>query len=60
MSNPAASRATDKTYGPMTKHFANGDHSQEDISIQIIEHIKLPPHSKTYRLRREYFWMQQL
>ncbi len=34
----------------MTKHFAKDDHSQEDISIQIVEHIKLPPHSKTYRL----------
>ncbi len=34
--------ATDKTYGPMTKHFANGDHSKEDTSFQIVEHIKLP------------------
>ncbi len=49
--------AIDKTYGPMTKHFAKDDQSQEDISIQIVEHIKLPPHSKTYR---ECFWMQQL
>ncbi len=44
----------------MTKHFAKDDHSQEDISIQIIEHIKPPPHSTTYRLGREFFWMQQL
>ncbi len=44
----------------MTKHFASIDHSSEDISIQIIEHIKLPPNAKTYRLGREFFWMQQL
>ncbi len=33
----------DKTYGPMTKHFASINHSLEEISIQIIDHIKLPP-----------------
>ncbi len=52
--------AIDKSYGPMTKHFANINHSSEDISTRIIEHIKLPPNSKTYRLGREFFWMQQL
>ncbi len=56
----APPRAIDKKYGPMTKHFAKGDHSQEDTSIQIVEHIKLPPHSKTYRLGRDFFWMQIL
>ncbi len=59
-SESAPSSAFDKTYDPMTKHFVKDDYSQEDISIQIAEHIKLPPHSKTYRLGREFFWMQQL
>ena len=50
----------DKTYSPLAKHFATNDHTLEDMSIQIIEHLTTPPEDKLQRRTREYFWIQQL
>ena len=50
----------DKTYSPLAKHFATNDHTLDDMSIQIIEHLTTPPEDKLQRRTREYFWIQQL